>query len=88
LALGVFQLGLSYILYVKASAACPPLACALLGALEPLLNPVWVLLFNGERPGPFALIGGVIVIGAVTLWCIFGKERDAEHAKPSSGTAG
>ncbi len=88
LALGVFQLGLSYILYVKASAACPPLACALLGALEPLLNPVWVLLFNGERPGPFALIGGVIVIAAVTLWCIFGKEQDADHAKPSSGTAG
>ena len=75
LALGVLQLGISYILYVKASEYCPPLACALLGALEPLLNPVWVLLVNGERPGPFALIGGVIVIGAVTLWCIFGKEK-------------
>ena len=83
LALGVFQLGISYILYVKASVYCPPLACCLLGAVEPLLNPVWVFLFDGERPGLFALIGSVIVIVSVTLWCIFGKEKAAareEHA--------
>ena len=79
LVLGVFQLGISYILFARASLYCPPLACALLAALEPLLNPVWVLLFNGERPGPFALVGGVIVIAAVTLWCIFGKEKESEH---------
>lgn len=80
LALGVFQLGIAYILYVKASVYCPPLACALLGAVEPMLNPVWVLLFDGERPGVFALLGGVIVIGSVTLWCVFGKEKDSSHA--------
>lgn len=80
LILGVFQLGISYILFAKASLYCPPLACALLAALEPLLNPVWVLLFNGERPGPFALVGGVIVISAVTLWVIFGKEKEAQDA--------
>ena len=84
LALGVFQLGISYILYVKASVYCPPLACCLLGAVEPLLNPVWVFLFDGERPGFFALIGSVIVIVSVTLWCILGKEKTArtgeEHA--------
>ena len=84
LALGVFQLGISYILYIKASVYCPPLACCLLGAVEPLLNPVWVFLFDGERPGIFALIGSVIVIVSVTLWCILGKEKTAstgeEHA--------
>ena len=42
LALGIFQLGISYILYIHASVSCPPLACCLLGGLEPLLNPVWV----------------------------------------------
>lgn len=77
LALGVFQLGISYILYVKATATCPALACCLLGAVEPLLNPVWVLLFDGEKPGVFALAGGVIVIFAVTAWCIWdGKEKE------------
>lgn len=71
LILGVFQLGISYILYAKSADYCPPLACCLLGALEPLLNPVWVFLFNGERPGLFALIGAVIVVGAITVWCIY-----------------
>lgn len=76
--LGVFQLGISYVLYVKSSRYCPPLACSLLGAVEPLLNPVWVLIFDGERPGIFALIGSVIVIVSITLWCIFGQKRPQE----------
>ena len=77
LVLGVFQLGTSYILYVKASKYCPPLACCLLSALEPLLNPVWVFLFNGERPGVFALIGAVVVVVSITVWCIFGQKEEA-----------
>lgn len=76
LALGVFQLGLSYVLYVKASKYCPALACCLLGAIEPLLNPVWVFLFNGEKPGIFALIGAVIVIVSITVWSAFGQEKE------------
>lgn len=80
LILGVFQLGIAYILFVKASRFCPPLACSLLAALEPLLNPIWVLLFYGEKPGPYALGGGVIVVGAVTLWCMFGKEKEPQDA--------
>ena len=75
LTLGVFQLGLSYVLYVKASKYCPPLACCLLGAVEPLLNPVWVFLFNGEKPGPFALLGAVVVIVSITVWSICGQEK-------------
>ena len=75
LALGVFQLGISYILYVKSTQYCPPLACCLLGALEPLLNPVWVLIFDGERPGVWALIGGIIVVVSITLWCTFDRDK-------------
>ena len=81
--LGVFQLGISYILYVESSKYCPPLACCLLGAAEPLLNPVWVLIFDGERPGVFALIGGVIVVVSITLWCVFGQEKPEESPRTS-----
>ncbi len=79
--LGVFQLGIAYILYVKSTKYCPPLACSLLGAVEPLLNPVWVLIFYGEKPGVFALIGGVVVIVTITVWCIKGQEKAPEEAK-------
>ena len=74
--LGVLQLGVPYILFARASQHCPPLACSLLGAMEPLLNPVWVLIFDGEKPGFYALIGAIIVIASVTLWCAFGKEPE------------
>lgn len=75
LILGVFQLGIPYILYGIASRDCSPLACSLIGMLEPLLNPVWVAIFIGEVPGMFALIGAVIIIGTVTWWCV--KEAKA-----------
>lgn len=79
--LGVFQLGIPYILYAKASEYCPPLACCLLGAVEPLLNPVWVFLFDGEKPGLYALIGAVIVVASVTIWCALGdKSKEETHA--------
>ena len=73
--LGVFQLGIPYILYSLAAGKCSPLACCLLGALEPLLNPLWVLIFYGEKPGLFALLGGAVVITAVTLWSVFSSGR-------------
>ena len=75
--LGVFQLGIPYALLAAGSEYCPPLACSLLGALEPLLNPVWVFLFDGEAPGPFALIGGAVVIATITVWCVY-KDRKAK----------
>lgn len=78
LTLGIFQLGISYILYVKASKYCPPLACCLLGALEPLLNPVWVAIFDGERPGIWALIGGVIVVASITVWLATDKKETSD----------
>ncbi len=80
LALGVIQLGIPYILYGLAVKSCPPLACSLIGAIEPLLNPVWVFLFNGEVPGIYALFGGVIVISAVTGWCVWRDRFLAKHS--------
>jgi len=83
LILGIFQLGTSYILYVRASKYCPPLACCLLSALEPLLNPVWVFLFNGERPGFFALVGAVIVVVSITVWCIADQKSEKNEINAS-----
>ena len=77
LVLGVLQLGIPYVLVAVSAEHCPPIAQSLLSALEPLLNPVWVLLFNGEKPGPMALVGGAVVIAAVTLWTVYGHLHPA-----------
>ena len=39
----------------------------LIPVIEPILNPLWVLLATGEQPSRLALVGGAIVLTAVTL---------------------
>jgi drug/metabolite transporter (DMT)-like permease len=75
--LGVFQLGIPYVLYTLASKHISPLACSLIGTLEPLLNPVWVFLFIGEAPGFYALAGAAIVLTSISLWLIGQNKRRA-----------
>jgi len=67
LTLGVLQLGFSYWLYARAIRHVTALEAVLIPVVEPVLNPVWVLLCMGEKPTGWALAGGAIVLGAVTL---------------------
>jgi len=69
-ALGIVQLGVSYWLYARAIKHVTALEAVLIPVIEPILNPVWVLLLRGEKPGALALVGGAIVLGAVTLRAI------------------
>lgn len=63
--LGTLQLGLSYVLYTIAIKRVTALEATLIPLLEPVLNPLWVMLLLNEQPGPWALLGAVVVIGAV-----------------------
>ena len=67
LLLGTVQLGLSYWLYTRAIRHVTALEGVIIPIIEPLLNPLWVLLFVGEAPSALALLGGVVVITGVTL---------------------
>ncbi|MCC6416254.1 MAG: DMT family transporter [Opitutaceae bacterium] len=77
--LGIVQLGCSYWLYARAIRRVTALEAVIIPFFEPVLNPVWVFLVRGERPGPWALVGGLIVLGAV-LW----RALDAMRAAPPS----
>jgi drug/metabolite transporter (DMT)-like permease len=70
LLLGVVQLGFSYWLYARAIRHVTALEAVLIPVIEPILNPVWVLLALDEKPAPPALLGGAIVLGAVTVRAI------------------
>jgi drug/metabolite transporter (DMT)-like permease len=63
--LGIFQIGLSFILYTLAIKHVPALEATLLGTLEPILSPLWVFLILGEKPGLLALLGALVVLGGV-----------------------
>lgn len=63
--LGVFQIGLAYVLFVKGIRFVSAVAASLTGMIEPVANPLWVFLGTGEIPGSWALLGGLIVLGAI-----------------------
>jgi drug/metabolite transporter (DMT)-like permease len=68
--LGVLQLGLSHVLYATAIKHVTALEAILIPVIEPILNPVWVFLLMGEMPGPWAFLGGFIVLVSVTIRCV------------------
>ena len=65
LLLGVLQLGLPYVLYAIAIKHVTALEATLIPLLEPVLNPTWVMLALGERPGYWAIVGAALVLTAV-----------------------
>jgi drug/metabolite transporter (DMT)-like permease len=76
LALGVVQQAFAYLCYAAAIRHARALEVILVPIVEPILAPVWVALAFGEWPGRWALVGGAIVIGAVTAraWAQLGSE--------------
>jgi drug/metabolite transporter (DMT)-like permease len=62
------QIGIAYTLFTLGMArGIRSLDAGIVGYIEPVLNPVWVFLVIGERPSQWALIGGVIIVGAVVV---------------------
>ncbi len=74
-ALGVVQQAAAYLCYAAGIRHATALEAILIPVIEPILSPIWVALAIGERPGPWALVGGVVVIGAVTARASVGRRR-------------
>ncbi len=74
--LGVVQIGIAYTLFTLGMArGVRSLEAGIVGYIEPVLNPVWVFLFLGERPSKWAIMGGAIIISAVATHMILGARR-------------
>ena len=66
--LGIVQIGIAYVLFTLAMArGVRSLDAGIIGYVEPVLNPVWVFLFIGERPAGWAILGGAIILGSVVI---------------------
>ena len=81
--LGIVQLGISYVLFVRGLAVVPAAEASLLGMLEPMFNPLWAFLGLGEKPSAWALLGGAIVLCAVAGRTVFGWRAGDPATMPS-----
>ncbi|HEY2325902.1 MAG TPA: DMT family transporter [Gaiellaceae bacterium] len=65
--MGVCQIGLGLIFLSIGGRLIPAAEVALITLLEILLGPLWVWIFESERPGTTTVLGGLIVLGAVVF---------------------
>lgn len=79
--LGAIQIALAYVLFTRGLATVTATQASITGMLEPVFNPIWVLLFLGERPSVFAVAGAAIVLAAIA-WHTMGGEAVAEIPAP------
>jgi len=65
--LGVFQIAIAYAFFSTGLKRVFAVEASIISMVEPVLNPVWVFLGYGEVPSVTAIIGGIIIITAITI---------------------
>jgi len=80
--LGIFQLGVGYLLLSKGVRHLPALEASMLVLLEPALNPIWTWLVHGEHVSALAIAGGLCVLGSTA-----GMMIAARTQQPAGGVA-
>lgn len=78
--LGVVQIGLSAIFFSFAIKRVSAVQANLIAVIEPVFNPVWVFLAIGETPGANAIVGGIMIVAAVTVASAISARRREESA--------
>jgi len=75
--LGVFQIGLAYLLMSRGMRHVPALQAALVILVEPVLNAVWAWLVHDERPGAWALAGCCVILAATAAGALRARRERA-----------
>ena len=79
MAMGIFQVGAGLILYTLGSKVVPSAELALLSMTEVVFGPFWVWLFLGETIGGYTLLGGGVLLLAITGNALSGLLRKPMH---------
>ena len=79
LGLAGFLCAFTYMMYALASTGLSTLETVLLPVIDPVMNPVWVFLFCGERPGALSIAGAMVILAAILIRGISGVPRKAFH---------
>ena len=80
---GVVQIGLAYIFLNMALDKVPPVGASLISMIEPILNPILVAIFYGEKIGKISFVGAIIVRASALFYNLRGTgvEENNEKAK-------
>lgn len=65
--LGVFQIAIAYAFFASGLKRIYAVEASIISMIEPVLNPVWVIIGYGEIPSVTAIIGGLIIISVITI---------------------
>lgn len=78
--LGIFNVGLAYILMAHSMQHIPALEASTILLIEPALNPVWTWLLHGETPGLLPIIGGALILGSTALKMWIGSRLNPKQS--------
>jgi drug/metabolite transporter (DMT)-like permease len=73
--MGIIQIGAASALFAYGIKRVTAIQAMLTAMIEPALNPLWVFAVTGEKPAFSALIGGGIIIAALTLSAVISTRR-------------
>lgn len=65
--LGIFQIGLAYAVFSYGLKRVYAIEASLISMIEPVLNPFWVFIGYGEVPAFLAIVGGIIIVTAISI---------------------
>ena len=74
--MGIFQIGAASALFVYGLKRVKVIQAMLKATIEPVLNPIWVLLVLGEKPAVSVIIGGAVIIAAVVFSSLISRKRE------------
>jgi drug/metabolite transporter (DMT)-like permease len=81
--LGIFQIGIAYAIFTYGLKRVFAIEASLIGMIEPVLNPVWVLIWYGEVPSVPAITGGIIIITAIAFRTFIMESYSSRKMKKS-----
>jgi drug/metabolite transporter (DMT)-like permease len=83
--MGIVQIGGASLLFAYGIKRVSAVQAMLTAMIEPILNPLWVLLVTGEKPAVSALIGGSVIVTAVFTSTFAGKSRERRESGNRDG---
>ncbi|MBF0277295.1 MAG: DMT family transporter [SAR324 cluster bacterium] len=77
--MGLFQLGLGFLLYTAGSSHLPAVELTLLSLTEIIVGPILVWIWVGEAPTRSSLMGGGLILGSIVMMALLGSVRTKDR---------